>query len=135
MGWCFIFRTNGEWSPFDVPCLKKKSRMEIFHWLMVIFLLKKWFWKKYLTSGYLVCVDKLRTIYGIGCANSKLFRLSYRLYLVISGSCLVSFFYNKNTFTTMGAWTHLKFPVLMVCTKKYLPVFYFWSTKKTWKMK
>ena len=35
--------------------------------------------KNYLRSGYLVCVDKLRTIYGIGCANSKLFCLSYRL--------------------------------------------------------
>ena len=35
--------------------------------------------KKYLRNGYLVCVDKLRTIYGIGCANSKFSCLSYRL--------------------------------------------------------
>ena len=34
--------------------------------------------KKYLRNGYLVCVDKLKTIHGIGCANS-FFCLSYRL--------------------------------------------------------
>ena len=40
---------------------------------MEILLLKKMSLKNDLRGGYLVCVDKLRTVYGIDCANLGLF--------------------------------------------------------------
>ena len=54
---CFFLISfkDGDFSLIDGDCsFEKKNLLE-----------------NYLTSGYLVCVDKLRTIYGIGCANSS----------------------------------------------------------------